>query len=475
MLHRRGVAAAVTVALLAALAPLGVVGAFADELPPAATEVLSPEADAAALAAASAPAPTSPAPTTPAPTTPEPGTADPAADFVAPALVTGTGTSGSITVPVTPGATGVVRITASGLAPGVPVPNPDDPASPITGSISGIDQQSFLVTLPASLVLSRFEIELSNPAADVDLLIFGADGVGGPVGTAVEPGPTASEAQEVFVLPSVNEFRVAVRSFGPATDFVLRTFGSTVTSSAGTQTVTPFELDTEAGVPTNYTYSWSGLAPNSVFVAAIGYAFDAGVTQYTTVRIDTTEDTAPATPVNVVRPVITGKAEAGRTLRVNTGEWASADLTFGYQWQSDGVDIPGATRARYRVTDADRGSALSALVTARTPEGAVAGSPAEPVVVKYASETRVWLSRATASVGQKVTIGVKVMSDGPVTGTVDVRVGDRHFDVMLNARGYGQVTLTDLARGGYRVSAAYAGSDLVTGSMSGAERLRVTR
>ncbi|TFD48287.1 Ig-like domain repeat protein [Cryobacterium frigoriphilum] len=425
---------------------------------------------------ATGPATTGPATTEPTTTEPTQPTMSPAAEsFVAPSLVTGTGTSGSITVPVTPGVSGEVRLSFSGLAPGVQVANPADPASPITGSISGIDQQSFLVTLPASLVLSRFEIELSNPAADVDLLVFRADGVGGLVGTPVEAGPTASEAQEVFVLPSVNEFRVAVRSFGPATDFVLRTFGSTVTSSAGLQVIDPAVLPAEAGVPTSFTYSWSGLAPNAAYVAAIGYAFDAGVTQYTTVRIDTTEDVAPATPINLGAPVISGQAEVGRALRVGTGEWDTTDLEFSYQWQSDGVDIAGATRARHRVTDADLGTALSAVVTAQSAEGAVAQASAAPVVVKYTSATSVWLSRSTVPAGHEVTIGVKVKSAGPVSGTVEVRVGDARYDVTLNARGYGQLTLTDLARGGYRVGANYAGSDLVAGSTSGVERLRVTR
>lgn len=389
--------------------------------------------------------------------------------------MTGTGTSGSITVPVTPGLTGQIDLVASGLAEGTRVPNPNDPASPITGSISGIDQQSFVVSLPGLLVLSRFEIELSNPAADVDLSVFRADGVGGPVGTPAEPGPTASEAQEVFVLTDTAEFRVVVRSFGPATDFVLRSFGATVVGDVGTPTVAPAALAGEADVPTSFTYSWSDLPPGSVYVGAIGYGFGGGIERYTTVRIDTTQDSAPIAPANIRPPAINGQAEVGRRLHVNTGEWDTADLTFSYQWQSDGVDIPGATTARYRVTDADRGSALSATVTARTADGAAAAASAAAVVVKYASETSVWLSRSTASVGEEITIEVQVTSDGPLSGAATMSVGDSRYDVTLNDHGYGELTLNDLARGGYKVTAAYAGNDVVAGSTSGGQRLRIAR
>jgi hypothetical protein len=268
---------------------------------------------------------------------------------------------------------------------------------------------------------------------------------------------------------------VTVRSFGPATDFVLRSFGSTVTSSAGLQSVTPRVIAAEAGVPTSFTYAWSGLAPDSLYIAALGYSFGSVITRYTTVRVDTTQDPAPVAPLNLVAPGITGTAEVGRTLRASAGEWQPADLTFSYQWQSDGVDIPGATRARYRVTDASLGSALSVTVTARTGEGVVATASAEPVTVKYASQTTISLSRSAASVGQKVTVGVRVTSIEPVGGTAQVRVGDGRYEVTLNARGYGQVALTDLARGSYRVSAVYAGTDVVAGSTSGTQRLRITR
>ena len=446
--HR--IATALAVALVTTFAPIGVLGASGQEgsTPPATT---TPSAPAAVSV-----------------------TPDPATGFVGPSLAAGTGTAGSFVVPVTSSVSGDVRLSFSGLAPGITVPNPDDPTSPITGTIEGTDEKSYVVDLPrpSPLVLARFEIDVSNPAAGVELSIYRADGT--PVGTPVDPGP-AFAAQEIFAPALVTPYTVTVRSVGPATDFVVRAFASTTADSAGSQSVTPSVIAAEAGTPTSFTYQWSGLPANAVYVAAVGYGFGAGVARYTTLRIDAITPDVPAVPVNLVRPVITGSGEVSRTLRATTGDWDTGDLTFSYQWQSNGADIAGATRARYRVTNVDRGSALSVVVTGQSAGGARASASSEPVVVKYASDSTIRLSRSVVPVGQKVTVTVTVRSVGPVPGTARVLIGDQPYVVVLNDHGSGRVTVSDLAVGRYTVSAQYGGSDVVAGSSSNVERLRVTR
>lgn len=76
------------------------------------------------------------------------------------------------------------------------------------------------------------------------------------------------------------------------------------------------------------------------------------------------EAAAPSAPVNLVAPSIQGEATVGGKLTAAPGLWDTADLAFTYQWQRDGVDIPGATRAVYPVRGADRGHSLSVVVTA---------------------------------------------------------------------------------------------------------------
>lgn len=50
-------------------------------------------------------------------------------------------------------------------------------------------------------------------------------------------------------------------------------------------------------------------------------------------------------------------------LGVNEGNWGPAPVSFSYQWQRNGVAIPGAINATFRLTPADAGSYISVRVT----------------------------------------------------------------------------------------------------------------
>ena len=75
-------------------------------------------------------------------------------------------------------------------------------------------------------------------------------------------------------------------------------------------------------------------------------------------------------PVNTTLPAISGTAEQGQTLSVDTGSWDNSPTSYAYQWQrcdSSGnncVDISGATSNSYDLVAADVGSTLRATVTA---------------------------------------------------------------------------------------------------------------
>ncbi len=83
-------------------------------------------------------------------------------------------------------------------------------------------------------------------------------------------------------------------------------------------------------------------------------------------------------PANTAAPTITGTAAAGQALACSQGSWSGdGTLTFTYQWQRDGVSIPGATDGSYTVRSDDAGHALSCAVTATSPyASATAGSAA---------------------------------------------------------------------------------------------------
>ncbi len=75
--------------------------------------------------------------------------------------------------------------------------------------------------------------------------------------------------------------------------------------------------------------------------------------------------------VNTVLPVISGGLYIGDTLTTTDGTWTGTDLIFTYQWQSEGVDITGATSDSHTLVDNDGGLDITCDVTATNVLGAV--------------------------------------------------------------------------------------------------------
>ncbi len=89
---------------------------------------------------------------------------------------------------------------------------------------------------------------------------------------------------------------------------------------------------------------------------------------------------APAPPVSVRLPAVTGVAQEGRVLTASSGEWDGA-VQYTFRWERQAASgwavIDGATTPAYTTGAADVGKALRAVVTASNAEGAVtAASPA---------------------------------------------------------------------------------------------------
>lgn len=63
-------------------------------------------------------------------------------------------------------------------------------------------------------------------------------------------------------------------------------------------------------------------------------------------------------------PLITGSVVVGRTLTAVPGSWAPAGAQFSYLWYHNGLGIPGATGASYRLATTDGGTRISVTVTA---------------------------------------------------------------------------------------------------------------
>ena len=86
----------------------------------------------------------------------------------------------------------------------------------------------------------------------------------------------------------------------------------------------------------------------------------------------TSDPVTPPLVAPVVKgvPSIAGTNASGKVLTCDPGVWTGSPVpTFTYQWERDGVAIPGATSQSYTVVDADRGHDLVCVISATSRAG----------------------------------------------------------------------------------------------------------
>ncbi|RUQ99276.1 serine protease [Labedella endophytica] len=389
--------------------------------------------------------------------------------IVAPDQVDGTGVSGSVGVEVTPGGTGSIPLSAQGLAPSV-LATGDGSTDGHTGSGSAGDEFEYPVSVPDGASLARFSLIAVDKTADLDLIVYQLDGDGNPVAGWQSATGSADEQVDIWS-PEAGDYLVIAQVYSGATAFDVRTASIVPGQGEGDFTVDPAELAGVQGEPVTYTASWAGLAPESSYLGLVVYG-ETGEATVVSVTSGEAPEPEPEAPVNVVAPTISGTPAAGKKLTATPGEWDVDGLTFAYQWQADGVDIPGAKKATYTVKRADQGKTLTVVVTA-TGEGIPAGSATSAgVVVAFASKVALSVSPVVGFSWSTYTATVTVTSgsEEPATGTVVVTVGSKKIEAVLDANGKAKITLPKLRSGIHTVKVSYAGDETHTGS-TGAPRL----
>jgi len=78
----------------------------------------------------------------------------------------------------------------------------------------------------------------------------------------------------------------------------------------------------------------------------------------------TLKEVRDVSPTPTVIPVITGTLTVGHVLTCSNGTWAGSPTSYAYQWQLDGVNIPGATSSTYTLISGDSGHMMGCGVTA---------------------------------------------------------------------------------------------------------------
>jgi hypothetical protein len=186
----------------------------------------------------------------------------------APAELTGTGTSGAQAFSVTPGFTGSLDSTVSGLVGATPVSSvvaagPFDPAAPTVDAAT----KAFTLVVPAGTSVARFDVNATNDADDLDLFVFdqtgalvdlSASGSGDEQVTLTDPAPGTYTAY-------VNGFSTAAGGLFTSTNWAVPF------TPTGNLTVAPDPVAVTMGSPLNLTATWSGLTTGQRYLGYIGY------------------------------------------------------------------------------------------------------------------------------------------------------------------------------------------------------------
>jgi hypothetical protein len=208
----------------------------------------------------------------------------------APAQVTGSGTSGSTAINVTPGFTGTLTTAVDGLVaadvrtPTLQATGPGfDANAPAVSARTS--KQTF--TVPAGSTLAQFSTFAADfPAdTDVDLFLYRA-------ATTTLVGQSAGgSAEETIRVTVAGSYDLYVVLFGVAagqsSTLTVPTFGWTLDGTAkGNLTVTPASQSVTVGTAASVTAAWSGLTAGSRYLGRILYGDGTSTAGGTLVRVD---------------------------------------------------------------------------------------------------------------------------------------------------------------------------------------------
>ena len=187
----------------------------------------------------------------------------------APASVQGTGTDGSVEVPVTAGATGELQVDPTGLAK----------AQTADNTVAVADFQLECVEIGADSKLARFDLDAADDTADLDMFVYYSPTSCDPDTLVAQVGqsgnPTADESVTVMA-PDAGFYVIEVDGFaagdaGAPMAYQLRSYDLGPAATLGNLTVTPNPVPVVAQQETSFDVSWSGLDPDASYLGMLEY------------------------------------------------------------------------------------------------------------------------------------------------------------------------------------------------------------
>lgn len=392
----------------------------------------------------------------------------------APAHASGSGTGGKTAVQVTSGISGRLALAASGLAKGQLLHDASGPQTGPSASVADLESHEFPITVAAGEKALVLDAVPRDGASDLAMALRRVEKDG--TRTTVDVQETSASSERIVVTaPAAGSYVVLVGADSVAgtaekADVDLTRYDVTASGGQGSFTVTPAQLPVTRGRTATYTASWSGLSAGTAYLGLVTY----GGSDATTI-VDVTTPAAATPPVASAPPVISGTPDVGGTLTASTGTWTPAGTTFATQWLADGTPIAGATAPTLRVTSRFSGAALSARVTATAPGGATAVATSAPVTARYAAAVRLTLTTPRGAPAGSACLDVSVRSGAhrAATGTVSAPIGDRTYDVQLDASGAGHLAVSGVQPGDYSIRASYPGDAVVGAGTSPVRRWHV--
>lgn len=206
----------------------------------------------------------------------------------APAQVNGTGTAGSVEVPLTAGYSGTLNTTSVGLTPATTndaaLKNPGGVSFPTTSPKANEHVAKFTVNVPAGTKYARFStFDADYPAGtDLDVFVYQA---GTTTLVARSTGGTAEEEANLPA-PAGGAYDVYVDLFAGAKEQAVKLDHWELQKPEPNLTVSPAAQDVQVAAQTNVTATWTGLTTGTRYLGQLHYSDGADGAGSTILRVD---------------------------------------------------------------------------------------------------------------------------------------------------------------------------------------------